>query len=58
MIRNDIEYLSESEFCEASTKPTMSFLTTQLIVHALMVDHVISVHAASCSLKIWRAINV
>jgi hypothetical protein len=58
MIRNYIEYLSEPEFRETSAKPMMTFLAAQLIVHALMVDHVVSVHAAGSGLKIWRAINV
>ena len=36
----------------------MSFFASEFVIHLLMIDNVVTVHAARSGLKVWRTIRV
>jgi hypothetical protein len=58
MIRDYIQHLAEPKLREPGTESLMPCLATQLLIHALMVHNIVTVHAAWGRLQIWRTINV
>jgi hypothetical protein len=58
VIWDDIQYLPKVKIAEPFAESLVPFRATQLLIHAAMVDDIITMHAARSRLKVWRAVDV
>jgi len=58
VVGDDIEDLTQAEFGETGTETLVGFFASQFGIDALVIDNVVTVHAAWSGLQVWRAINV
>jgi len=58
MIRNDVENLAQSAFRQAIAKTFAGFFAAEVLIDAVIIDHVVTVFAAGRGLQVWGTVNM
>jgi hypothetical protein len=56
MVGHDIKQLSQPHLAQSLAKSQVRDLATQFVIHSLMIDHIVTMHAGWGRLQVWRAV--